>query len=274
MKKRLPFILFSLISIFLSGCKNGITVTETNLKKRPDIEYSEGGITLTARKIGNDEDYIIFYRRNVTSEKSDSYDKALTVNVGLIYTSALDQNNAVYIFEDTNLDTESKYQFMARYHEKSGKYYDTAWTDPIQPKNGTPVKYDNTGVSFSYSESSKTLTLSSALNRITEYSPMLAVSNGEKALLFETPFNSETDEFNYIYNLAEILPSDFLDTEITILGIVGQKTEYVDPEATDKVIKKYIWTEPYRISISGNSNNTLTITSANGSTGIDYSKPE
>lgn len=274
MKKRLPFVLFSLLMIFMSGCKNGITVTETNLKKRPDTELSAGGITLTARKIGTNEDYIIFYRRDVTKEKEGQYDKATVVNVCLIYTAGLDENNASYIFEDTNVDSACGYQYMARYHEKDGTYYATAWTDKIIPNTGTIVKYDTTDSrTFSYTEASKTLTLSKALTQITDYVPMLAISTEETAALFETAYDDTNKVYLTSYNLGDILPSNFFDTEITIIGIVGQKTEYVDPKATDKVTKRLVWTEPYKISIAGKSSNTLTVSTSSGDSGIDFSQP-
>ena len=75
-----------------------------------------------------------------------------------------------------------------------------------------------------------------------------------------------------------MLPGNFLDTDITVKGIVGQKTIYVDSSKPlkDRTIERIIWTAPTgadEITLIGfGSDSKLKIPSQTGSAGLDYSR--
>ena len=76
--------------------------------------------------------------------------------------------------------------------------------------------------------------------------------------------------------LTDFLPSIFLDVDIKIEGIVGQKIIYVDDTVqppSDRKIKAILWSQPAVISVDGASTDgTINIPSITGTDGHDYSR--
>ena len=78
-----------------------------------------------------------------------------------------------------------------------------------------------------------------------------------------------------LFPLNTTLPSIFLDTDLTIKGIVGQKIIYDDDTkpVADRKIVSVIWTEPATITLYGvGSSGIINIPSETGSEGLDYSE--
>ncbi len=111
---------------------------------------------------------------------------------------------------------------------------------------------------------------------------MLIVKNSESTQVFEIA-NTNHD---YKIPLRNMLPADFLDTDISFVGIVGQKTIFDDDtndilENNDtnhdgkpdeeKLNKIVIWTDPTPLTINPSAE-TVNIPSQSGTTGLDYGR--
>lgn len=270
------FYIFLLILVaFLCTCK--VSVEETDLLRKPDVDLSDKQVTIIIQKINSETDYINIYRKT-TTEKDPPEEK-----IGIIYPS--NNDDMTYRFIDTLVFEDESYSYRVRYHDDSGYRY-TEWSNEIDIENinyayapDKKLAYqvpDNTR--FLYDDTNFTLTISGTVtnpeisNFTNDYQPMLIVSSEDATQVFKISTQALTN--SEAITLRDRLPLDFMDKTITIEGIVAQQNEYYNPDELDenkKKIKLIRWTPPTSIKIAGHSENTLYIPSSAASAGTDYS---
>lgn len=284
MKKGTSFfyIFTAIFSILFFSCK--LEVKDTNLLTKPDIDVSTHQVTLMIPKINAQTPYINIYRQDVTS----NIDTKPVVNIGILFPSAF-ANDTSYAFIDDLVLEGSKYKYKVRYVDSDGAYYSN-WSNEITIDNTFANAYENTkkllyvlpsNTHFAYNTSEYTLTLNNEVtlpeitNYSTNYTPMLIVNNGSKSEVYNIAANT----LNIVTPATAIqaiairdkLSEDFLDKNIKIEGILGQRIEYKD--AGNTIIKTIHWTEPTAVKISGYSSNTILIPSTRGTSGFDHTTP-
>ena len=278
MKKRTSFLIFliTILTIAFSSCK--LKVEAEDLYDKPGVNVTDNQVTIIIPKISNDTKYVNIYRRDL--QKDDE------VNIGILYHPlALENDNKNYCYIDTLIKKEHSYEYKVRYYDGSNYNY-SEWSDTIYiestfkayPESQNLV-YDANGSSLVYERTDYTLTFSGTIippdfpEFSTEgYKPMLIIQSEDSTQAFEI---SSVTSGNTPISLRGMLPSEFLDTNITILGIVAQKTIYDDPSKPDdeKQMKTVIWTEPTEIPVNGTgSSNSIFIPAQTGTAGLDYSR--
>lgn len=288
MKKTVISILVAIFTIFTTfGCK--VSFSDGDYLTKPDVEAKDGLVSISIPIQSSDTLYINLYRKDTSSDEDQ------IVNLGLLYPSAIESTGTVYIFLDSMVVRNHTYTYMARYCESDG-YYMTEWSNEVTVSGGyeetTILKYKDNGATFAVNETDYTLRLVGNILEpdVEGFEPMLIVSNGSKTQVFKIQDEEkasqdenaeETEQKNVLQNnliisLRGYLPSDFLNTNITIVGIVGQKVEKtvsVNQESNETgSIKRIFWTEPTEIRIKGYQDKTFFIPSFNGSDGVDYSR--
>ena len=278
MKKGTSFfyLLIAILTITFSSCT--LKVEDEDLYDKPGVNVTDNQVTLIIPKISNDTKYVNVYRRDL--QKDDE------VNIGILYHPlALENDNKNYCYIDTLIKKEHSYEYRVRYYDGSNYNY-SEWTDSIYIEStykaypeSQNLSYDANNASLIYERTDYTLTFSGSIippdfPEFTSegYKPMLIVKNPDTIQAFEL---SSIASNSTPVSLRGMLPNEFLDTEITILGIVGQKTVYEDPNKPDdeKQMKMVIWTEPTEIPVSGSgSSNIITIPAQTGTAGLDYSR--
>ena len=287
MKKGTSFfyIFISIISLVLCTCK--ISLEDTDLFDRPEVSTKDNQISLIIPRLNNDTKYI-----NVFRQEGDS----TPVNIGIIYPNALMDKN--YFFVDAFTTKQHKYKYRVRYCDSSGYQY-SKWSEVISTKDENfahdtteRMKYDASSVKFKYDKDEYTLTIDGTIQspNFTEFfdddmadaddtddlekpfafKPMLIISNSERteAIQFSSTANGT------VIPLRNILPMYFLDTNITIKGLIAKQNKYKKPYPDDEseLITEYIiWLEPADINVTGaGSSKIINIPSQIGDNGLDY----
>lgn len=273
MKRFLLFISLIFTSLFMA-CN--ITVEDTSLLKAPDVETTSSGIGIRLSVLNSDTNYINIYRIDVT----DNTKNENAVNIGMIFPKVIGITNSSYFYEDLNVYQGHKYKYYARYKDDSDTYL-TNESAVIKSNTGYPatarLKYGTNSVRFIFNEKNQTLRIHGNIkdpeinNFADEYVPVISVKCDDKSQVFELGSISDDEDIN----LRGILSSEFMDKEIQILGLLGQKKEIQENDKLTEIksqqIKKIIWTEPAEIDIAGYNNGKITIKSDSGTNGYDYS---
>ena len=282
MKKGTSFfyILVSILCLVLCTCK--LSLEDTELTDAPEASTANNQVSIIIPRLNNETKYINIFRKDASKSDIES--------IGMIFPNALMNRN--YLFVDELVTRDHKYKYKVRYFDNNG-YSESKWSNEISTKDkdfANPstkkMTYTTSGVRFNYSKTDYTLTIEGTISKPdfdsyadeedddTDplYKPMLIVSTSERSEAI--PISSVAD--NTIIPLRNILPSYFQDTNISILGLVAQKNEYVDRsvDADKRVTTSVIWTELATISIRGNGNSsTFYIPSQVGEEGLDYTPP-
>ena len=186
-------------------------------------------------------------------------------------------------YTDSLVLQNHSYDYMVRYYS-DGEYYYSAWSEIIEVETGTysypagtSLKFETSGAKLIYEKSNHTLTINGTItipgitNFATEYYPMLIIKSETATQTFLISSIADGTDIP----LVGMLPQEFLDTDITIQGIVGQKLEFDDisKPVNEWQLKSVSWTEPAPITVIGaGSSKIINIPSQNGSEGFDYSR--
>jgi hypothetical protein len=282
MKKGTSFILLfaAILGITFSSCK--LKIEDESLYDKPAVHVTENQVTVVISKVNVDTNYINIYRRDKQND--------VVYNIGILFhPEALVNDNKNYIYVDTLVKENHSYDYRVRYRIND-EYFYSEWSDIIEIKTGykaydedknlTYQKEANT--QFLYEKQDKTLEIQGTIHdpdfdefTTENYKPMLIIQSNTKTQAFELPasFIAGTSQLE----LRGVLPNDFLDTDISIKGIVAQKTIFADDDTTkpdeDRAKKIIIWTEPLELDIVGaGSSKTIYIPSQSGTAGLDYSR--
>lgn len=270
-------ILITLLAAFfiLSSCN--INIEDDKFLRSPDIEEISSGIAIRIPQISDTTEYVSIYRRDITDDKDDP-ESCTPVNIGIIFHSEY-KNEQSYFFEDNNIHINHCYQYRVKYVDKETAFY-SKWTSSITASKGyagtTKFSYNTTGANVIYDDRTQTFKISGNIT----LPQMIDADNYEPVLSFKSEkstqvFLIESIANNTVIPLRTLLPPEFQDVEIELLGICAQKKDYSPIESTDEdrtpKVRKIIWSELAPLKILGNQENKITVKSETGTNGYDYS---
>ncbi len=277
MKKRASFFYISIaiLALTFSSCK--LKVEDESLYDKPTVHISDDQIvTIIIEKVSVDTKYINLYRREKKSEQVS--------NIGILFHPQALVNEKNYIYDDTLVQVNHSYDYRARY-KINGKYYFTDWSDTIEIKDGIKACAEDDKLTYQVGSDAKlifkdtdyTLTIDGTIAPPTFDD--FSIKNFKPVLVFQSDkltqaFPIDSIAHNTQISLRGTLPPEFLDTQISVKGIVGQRIVLVDEKDTseDPEKKMIIWTEPAKIKVQGaGKSETFTIPSQSGTAGMDYS---
>lgn len=275
MKKNSIFIgiIFS-ISVLFASCK--LDVKPENTLHRPDVEVQNTSILVTGTYTSSDIQYINIFRKDITNNENP-------INIGIIFPSGFNAENKTFSFLDTTATDGNKYVYFCRYYEGKFGYYQTEDSEEIiAPTGGAPVEVTvDPALKLKYSDNVKELELDGTSPTfsvsVTDYDFALVATNGKETQCFylanyewKAKDKSGTLVSTTKWNLQVLFPESFLNTEIEILGIVGQRKVI---NAEDKV-QRIFWTPLVSIPVDDTNhtiqNNKFTVSIPKGTNGIDY----
>lgn len=289
MKKGTSFFYISLtlLSITLFSCK--LKIEEEDLYDKPGVNVTNNQITLIIPMVSKETKYVNVYRKNKQNDK--------VINIGVLYhPQAIENDGKNYCYIDSLVNKKHSYEYRVRYYI-DGQYYYSEWSDSIYIEDNynayeedDVLKYKANGASLYYNKTDYTLSFIGdvELPDFSEYTsenykPMIIVQSSKYTQAFELPDIAD----DTLISLRSMLPADFLDTDITIKGIVAQKTIYEDSTTDElenndsngdgvpdkeKLKKLIIWTEPEELDLIGaGSAKKFNIPSQTGSSGLDIS---
>ena len=290
MKKGTSFFYISLALLAITFFSCQFKIEEEDLYDKPGVNTTNKQVTIIIPKVSNGTKYVNVYRRDKENNN--------IINIGIIYhPQGLGNDNKNYIYIDSLVKVNHTYDYRVRYNIE-GKYYNSAWSDNIEIKEDDDAYEENVNLSYQandayllYEKTDYTLTFNGNIIppdfpefdsetyplRADEteakkcWQPMLIIQSDKYTQAFELPAVSNTTKIA----LRSMLPADFLDTDITIQGIVAQKVIYDDAtKEDDKRLKtKIIWTEPTSIDLEGaGSSKKIHIPAQTGAAGLDYSR--
>lgn len=284
--------LFLILTSFI-GCDifNG----EDFEDNRPDIENTATGIKISPKRLNDDTEYINIYRREYLGEKDGKPSYGPVYNIGLLYPSEFDKNNASYMYEDLYVVAGKSYEYRARYYDSFEEdYYTSPWTEAFTTLCGKSFDSDlifSAGQAFlAFEESpypniklcnSNTITNFDTL-KAEGFSLALALSTDVETQIFKLE-----DQFisgDVSLNLLTFLPVDFYKKgeefkDITVVGLVGQKIETNKVENDQGIEieknKRIYWTLPVAISVVQGSQpcTSFKVETHSGENGFDFSIP-
>ena len=135
--------------------------------------------------------------------------------------------------------------------------------------NGAFYTYDNINMILEIRDTTKDLTppANTIISDIADYVPALVFQKGDEIQTFAIVSPHTTKSIN----LKTLLPQNFLYTDLTLLGVVGQKT-VKKPESED--LQSITWTDIAAIPVkdtNGIALSTIKLDPAYGENGFDYS---
>lgn len=271
------FISIAVLATTFFSCK--LKIEDENLYDKPLASVTNKQVTIVIPLMNTDTKYINVYRRDKKNDEA--------VNIGILYHPyALDNDNKNYLYVDELVKKEHSYQYRARYCI-GNNYYFTEWSDTVDIKRDYEFYNDNTSFAYKLNDANliyektentihfdKTLTAPNFEKFHTEgYKPMIIIKNSKKTQAFE--LSEDAVRNKVAVPLVGMLPADFLDTDITIEAIVGQKTEYDNDKLPKEQlqVKKIIWTEPTPVKVVGaGADKIINVKSQTGKEGLDYSR--
>lgn len=277
MKKGSSFFYIASVIFLLSvtGCK--LKLEDTELLQKPDLDLSDRQVTLIIPKMNNSTDYINVYRK-----ESNSNDEV----VGLIFPKDLPSGDSTYRFIDSLVVDGKKYKYQVRYHDDKGFQY-SQWSNEIKIENisdaytaSQKITYTVGSAKLNFSATDYTIKVNGTITApsdisdfSTNYTPALIIKTSDKTQVFDVSpeFIAGTDPIT----LRGILPLSFMDTPITVVGLIAQKKEYVNPNESDaskRKIKFIRWTSLAPLYINGKKDTSITVPSQSGAAGYDYSR--
>lgn len=278
MKKGTSFFYCTLLLLTSFFCCCKMSVEETNLLRKPDVDISANQVTIIIHKVNASTDYINIYRKEV---KEDD-DKEL--NIGVVFPENTDE--ITYRFIDTLVHENAEYVYKVRYHDDSGYSY-SAWSNSIEITDNSSaydadkiLYYEASGdTRFYFDTTDYQLTLDGTItnpeisNFTRDFQPMLILSYDDQKQVFKISPDVLTQ--GKAVSLRDRIPLTFMDRKIKVEGIVAQQTEYANPdeEEEDKKIPRIIrWTKPTFIKVSGEPDNEIFVPSSAGKAGLDFSR--
>jgi len=243
--------LFSLISCTFE-------ITEKKRIADPDVTNTSKGITVTLKNSNSDTLHINIFRQDVTNLINDNgTSDEPVINIGIVfpYMKGNSTNNTTFVYEDTNVIKNRKYRYCARLYSEVDGYTYTNWTSTIKADNGivsntSRISYGIPQTTkFIYDKNAKTITISGDIVNPTGMDEGDFEENFKPALVFASEketrvFEVESIEDEAVIYLGSLLPLEFYNTNLTFLGIIGQKVEnYTILKTKETKIQRIIWTE-------------------------------
>ena len=269
------FVCTFVAAVLLCGCK--FNLSNSKYLDRPDVLVRNGYFEIIAPYISTNTESITIYRQNV----HDRTDSAIE-RVAVVFPKGLDDtSDQTMHYDDERVLAAQEYRYYLRFTDKNGVKNRTEWSDKKILQSGGASNANKLAytVNASYTYTPETMVLSlpagtdftppddSVIKDIDDYKPALVLQAGDIIQVFELQGGITTS-----VNLKILLPEDYLYTDVTLLGIVGQKTEYNDKNP--EVLKRISWTNLTPIKVknqAGNELETFRLEPEYGEAGFDYS---
>lgn len=258
------FIALAAAGIFFS-CN--LVLQEEKIYEKPTVKVGKAEIFVAVPYIDNTTKYINVYRKDK--------DENVEVSLGVLYPAAFD--GSIYNFVDSYVKKDHTYSYKARYSTEDGYAY-THWSDEIKAEGGydeaAKLSYSSSSAYLKLNESDYSLQVNGEITSPDisdfdeKFSPMMIVSNGTKTEVFKV----DSIEDKAIITLRGRIPEDFLNKNITIVGITAQVISLKDKDDKNSRIENLYWLPPMEIQVQDKKNNTFVVPSLDGSDGIDYSR--
>ena len=267
-------IIFS-ISLFFISCK--LDVKPENTLHRPDIVVEDSGILVRGTYTSSDIQYINVFRKDITNNENP-------INIGIIFPSGFDAEDKTFYFLDKTAQDGNKYVYFCRYYEGKFGYYQTEDSkEIIAPAGGSPITLNvDSGTKLIYSDVGKILSLDGTDPTFSplgtdNYDFALVATNGKETQCFylankdwKAKDKNDTLVSTKEWNLQVLFPESFLNTEIQILGLVGQRKEINE----DDKVQHIFWTPLVSIPVEDENHtiqdNKFYVNIPKGTNGIDY----
>jgi len=233
--------------LFLTGCN--LEIVDDTYRTAPNVQVQVKSVVLAFPKISDNTKSITVYRFDGTTKGTPSNTET-GVNIGIIYPEAYGNEDA-YSYVDAYGKTGNKYYYRVRYYTSETDYAYSKWSAEIEFKEGYGIDYDlrlrdNT---ITFNEKDKSLVLSSD---ITWNDKSLANSDYKT---FDTTFyialtctDASTQDpigtiiapltsaqaKQEIIPVRTIIPSNFYENDIKILGLLALRKEIVEEPKSDK----------------------------------------
>ncbi len=286
MKKGTSFILLfaAILGITFSSCK--LKVEDESLYDKPAVSITKDQVTVVISRVSVDTKYINIYRRDKQNDE--------VYNIGILFhPEALLEDNKNYIYVDSLVKENHSYDYRVRYRIND-EYFYSEWSNIIEVtsennayEESVNLTYQANGATLIYEKTDFTLKIDG--NMTAPDFPEFSTENYKPMLIFKSDKLTQAFEIasiadDTIIELRGLLPSEFLDTNISILGIVAQKIIYDDDTFEDdadgdgiednkKAKKTIVWSEPTELELIGaGSSKTIYIPSQSGTAGLDYSR--
>lgn len=269
---------------------------EISDKKRiadPDLisNESSAGIIVSLKNSNQDTLFVNIYRQDVTdymNETANIDEPVLCVGIVFPYVKSNSTSNTTFVYEDNYVIAGHKYRYCARLYSDVDGYTYTNWTPFFTAKSSllSDQAIFNYGITqttkFTYNDLSKTITISGEIYKPTGLAEATYDEQFTPALVFESDAGTkvfEIEEFkdgSVIY-LATLLPLEFHNKDIKLLGVVGQRAfTSKDPKTNVDKTQKVVWTGicPFPLYDKNNleiPNNVIHLASEHGADGYDYS---
>jgi len=283
----------ALISLLLLGislfftCKYFEFDGDTSgLLSRPNVRSVGSGIVITLPISSSDTEYVNFYRLDIESEEE--------YNIGILYTKFQNEDDTIYIFEDSYVVKNHKYKYRARLYETNDGYFWTDYSDEITAENGladlpvyTVVSKASESGKITYKEESRKFVISDGSshdlivpsttgNFDKDFEPALIVEITKTKSRGIFPIGSTNTEKHF----QELLPDNYYNTDIKFVGIAGVKKEYATDKDGNKTtdIKQAVFSAITGIplyfedtdgNVTAAENNTIKVMSSFAAAGLD-----
>lgn len=273
MKKTEISLLICTLFTALLMCSCDFNLSDKKYLERPDVYIKDGYFDIRGAYISSQTECITIYRQNVTDRETSEIER-----VAILYPDgAEEKENQTFSHEDYMVLVNEKYRYYLRFTDIKGVRNRTEWSEPKQLASGgvsnySQLCYDTHNLKYTYYPDTMVLRLLSgnfdaptAIADIASYNAALVFQYDDVIQTFE--IDDTTD-----VNLKALLPNDFLYKDISLLGIVGQKTVYnsKDPQVKDRIM----WTPLSALTIvneAGNKQDTIKLEPKYGDEGTDYS---
>lgn len=256
-------------------CSCNFNLSDKKYLERPDVYVKDGYFDIRGAYISSQTKCITIYRQDVTDREDSEIER-----VAIIYPDgAEEKENQTFSHEDRMVVVNELYRYYLRFTDINGVRNRTEWSEPKKLTNGgvdnhSLLCYDTHNYRYTYYPDTMVIELlsgdfdapaSSAITDIASYNAALVFQYDDVIQTFEI-----ADTTNV--NLKALLPNDFLYKEITLLGIVGQRTVYNSKDT--QVKERIMWTPLSPLSIenqAGNKLETIRLDPKYGQEGTDYS---
>lgn len=277
-KTDLSLFICALVTVFLlCGCK--FNLSNSKYLDRPDVLVRDGYFEIIAPYISTNTESIIIYRQNIHDGTNSEIER-----VAVVFPKGIeDSADQTMHYDDERVLVSQEYRYYLRFTDKNGVRNRTEWSDKKVITSGGASNKNQlaytvpSNANYTYNPETMVLNLpsgvdfsapdSSVIKDIAEYKPALVLQAGEKIQAFEL-LDGETKQVN----LKTLLPEDYLYTDVKLLGIVGQKTEYNSKNT--EVLRLISWTNLSSVKVvnaAGNTLDTFRLAPEYGKAGFDYS---
>ena len=259
-------------AVLLCGCK--FNLSNTNYLNRPDVIARDGYFEIIAPYISEKTKSITIYRQNVHDRTDSEIER-----VAIVFPSGIeDTSDQTMHYDDERVLAGQEYRYYIRFTDDKGIRNRTDWSEKKVLQSGGAPSKDKISYTvnnhYTYNEETMILSCtadftapdSSIIKDISEYKPALVLQAGEKIQVFEVP-GGDTKSVN----LKSLLPEDYLYVDVTLLGIVGQKTKKNSKDET--LTQSISWTVITPITVkntAGNPTNPFQLNPEHGEAGNDY----